>query len=86
MSDFFERLDTLLKANKTTQTALADSLGIRRANFADWKKNGNLPSADVAVKIAQSLGTTVEYLVTGETSNPAEKELAELKEKLKDLL
>ena len=27
---------------------------------------GQIPSADVAVKIAQALGVTVEYLVTGE--------------------
>ena len=65
MSDFFERLDDLLKANHITQTYLADSLKIRRANFSDWRKNGNLPSADIAVKIAQALNTTVEYLVTG---------------------
>jgi transcriptional regulator with XRE-family HTH domain len=31
---------------------------------------GYMPSADVAVKIANALGVSVEYLVTGEENNP----------------
>lgn len=65
METFAERLERLLKDSHITQASLADALGMRRATISDWKKNGSYPSADVAVKIADILGTTVEYLVAG---------------------
>lgn len=66
MESFTERLERLLKTSHMTQAFLADSIGLRRTTISDWKKNGSYPSADVAVKIAGVLGTSVEYLVTGE--------------------
>lgn len=65
MESFIERLERLLKNSHMTQAYLADSVGLRRTTISDWKKNGSYPSADVAVKIADILGTTVEYLVAG---------------------
>lgn len=85
MELFAERLERLIKERKLTQVAVADSVGIRRPTISDWKKNGSYPTADVAVKIAKLLNVSVEYLVTGEDTNPLAQENALLKEKLKKI-
>jgi transcriptional regulator with XRE-family HTH domain len=50
---------------------LATATGISRHtldNYLNTRKR--MPTADVAVKIAQALGVSVEYLVTGEENEP----------------
>jgi len=64
--NFIERLEYLLKKNKITQAQLSDKIGLRRATISDWKKNGNYPSADDAVKIAKILDVSTDWLITGE--------------------
>lgn len=64
---FYERLDSLLQEKRITKTALADALDIRRQIFAEWKKNGNSPKSDLAQKIANFLGVSVDYLLIGIT-------------------
>lgn len=86
METFIERLERLIKESHTTQAALADSIGLRRTTISDWKRNGSYPSADVAVRIAERLNTSVEYLVTGTEKNTAAVELKALKEKLAGLI
>ena len=54
------------------------------------KENSSIPSADKAVRIAQTLGVTVEYLVTGknppkEVYDTVDTELQLLKQSLKKL-
>jgi transcriptional regulator with XRE-family HTH domain len=63
--DFGERLEILLKNKGITQKSLAEQLSIRRPLISEWKKNGSYPYADVAVRMANVLGTTVEYLIAG---------------------
>ena len=51
----------------------AAKCGISKNTLGNYLTGHNsVPSADNAVRIAQSLGVTVEYLVTGNTSNKAE--------------
>lgn len=66
MSIFIEQVDKLLSENGKTKIELARYAGISTQSFYDWKNRNTVPSADVAVKIARFLGTSVEYLVTGE--------------------
>lgn len=48
---------------------LAEKTGINQASLSNYlRENSSIPSADVAVKIAQALNVTVEYLVTGQNS------------------
>lgn len=48
---------------------LAEQTGINQASLSNYlRENSSIPSADVAVKIAQALNVTVEYLVTGKNS------------------
>jgi SOS-response transcriptional repressor LexA len=63
--DFSERLEILIKAKNTSQKAMAEYLGIRRPSISDWKNLGTIPGADTAIKLAQFLGVSVEYLITG---------------------
>ena len=53
---------------------LAAKTGInKRAIDTYVRTNSSMPPADTAVKIAQALGVTVEYLVTGEEPAPSAK-------------
>lgn len=86
MELFAERLERLIKEKKLTQTAVADSVGIRRPTISDWKKNGSYPTADVAVKIAKLLDVSTEYLITGQDDNPYIEENRLLKEKIQKVI
>jgi len=39
---------------------------VRQSTLSTWRVKNTFPRADMAVKIARSLSTTVEFLVTGE--------------------
>ena len=70
---FSERLDALIKERKTTQKALAEYAGVRYSSISDWKKDGSFPRADIAVKMAEYLNTSVEYLITGKEPENSKK-------------
>ena len=63
--DFYERVKNLVKNKNLSLLPLLSSLGIEYEKYRGQKRFNNLPRADEAVKIAQALNTTVEYLVTG---------------------
>ena len=80
MSSFNDRIDELLKLNKKTKVELAQYANISTQSFHDWKKRGTIPAADIALKIAEFLNTTVEYLVKGVNTNPLADENQKLYE------
>jgi transcriptional regulator with XRE-family HTH domain len=52
------------------QKELAHKAGISLPSLESYlRENSSIPSADKAVKIAQALGVTVEYLVNGDNSS-----------------
>lgn len=63
--NFWERLQSLLIEKKINSKQLGIAIGVQGASITGWK-NGSYPRADTAVKIAQFLGTSVEFLMTGE--------------------
>lgn len=69
MSDFWQRVDEELDFIGKNRTYLANKCGFSLANIGKGIKLGSAPSADTAVKIANVLGVSVEYLVLG--SNPS---------------
>jgi hypothetical protein len=89
---FFDRVKAKVKLKKTTikgllLTAFGGEISIDTYN--GWKKRKDLPGANHVVKIAQTLGTTVEYLVTGEEIkvpglSPEAFEIARAADKLND--
>ena len=76
---FSERLDSLMQEQNVQKNTLAQLVNISTQTFYDWKKKGTVPSADVAVKIASFLGTTVEYLITGKETDSFKEKYENLK-------
>ena len=66
--NFWERVNDLLEKNDINKKTLAACAGFDASNITKGIKNNNIPSAETAVKIAEKLGVSVEYLVTGKDS------------------
>ncbi|MCQ2086528.1 MAG: hypothetical protein MJZ37_00430 [Bacilli bacterium] len=62
---FYERVKELLKQKNLTLVDTLKKLDINLDAYKSCKRYGNLPRADEVFLLAQELGTTVEYLVTG---------------------
>ena len=80
--DFFDRIKELAKKNTTlTLRAFIESLGLNYETYYSGKRRDNLPRADEALKIAQALGVSVEYLITGKhpETNAADEALEKIK-------
>jgi len=68
---FKENLKSELSYKNILVKELAVLTGISKNTLDNYLNvRGYMPPADVAVKIAQALEVTVEYLVTGEEKNP----------------
>ena len=63
---FYERFHEICKKRGTTATAIVKDLGLSSGNMTNWK-NGRKPKTEVAIKIAQRLEVSVEYLMGEET-------------------
>lgn len=83
---FWNRVKQLIKSNNTTQRGLSETIGLSARTLEIKIGRKSAPDVFEAYKIAQALGVSVEYLVTGSDTNPAEQELKELKERLKNLV
>ncbi|MCQ2611705.1 MAG: helix-turn-helix domain-containing protein [Treponema sp.] len=68
-SNFWQRVDFLLEKNGLSRKELAANAKFDVSNIGKGIKEGNIPAADTAVRIAKFLNTTVEYLVTGSYSD-----------------
>lgn len=62
---FHGRLERLLKQNNLQQKDLAKMCGMSNNGISTWKATGSFPRADVAVKIADILNVSTDYLITG---------------------
>ena len=71
---FMDRVESLLKEKKLTQKELAEDLNLRRPTLSDWKKNGAVPAGDICIRIAEYLGVSVEWLVTGKENGLTSEE------------
>ena len=64
---FKENLKAELAYKDILIKELAVLSGVNRRTIDNYlRENGSVPSADAAVRIANALGVTVEYLITGE--------------------
>lgn len=68
--DFSERLKNLRKTKKIKQSELAEILNVGRSTVSMWETGMNIPSIDVADKIADLFGVSVDYLL-GRTNKPS---------------
>lgn len=51
---------------------MARAADVSNMTLSDWKRGKTTPKTDTMQKIANYLGTTVEYLLTGEEKSPNE--------------
>ena len=65
MNAFYEKVEKLCRENGMSISALCRSLKISTTNASNWK-NGRLPKMDIAVKVADALGVSVDYLLGGD--------------------
>lgn len=65
MSDVVDRIDALLAQRNETRNNLRD-LGILHQTISQWSTKNRMPRADDLHKIADYLGVSMEYLLTGE--------------------
>ncbi|MEL3899715.1 MAG: helix-turn-helix transcriptional regulator [Treponema phagedenis] len=84
-SFFYERIKTLVKSQqKVTLQAFIEEVGINYNSYTSARQYGNILRGDECVKIAQALNVSVEYLVTGQTTENAQK-LQKIKNALLEL-
>lgn len=62
---FWSRFEKALEDNNITASELSRTLGVASSVIYAWKMRDSIPRADIAVKVAEALNTTVEYLING---------------------
>ena len=65
LSSFKDRLIEEIEYHGISKTDFAEKVGISLGTLNMYLYRNSIPSADIAVKLAKVLNTTVEYLVTG---------------------
>lgn len=81
-TEFWIRVNALIKSRKTKQQSVAEVCGISYQTFRGWVTRQSFPDALQVFRIAKSLDTTVEYLMTGSDTSPLAAENATLKDKI----
>lgn len=70
MSTLTDRIDSLLTERNLRRADLCRAINISDSTIRTWITRGACPSAELALKVAQFFGVSVEYLLTG--VNPGE--------------
>ncbi|MGP1458157.1 MAG: helix-turn-helix domain-containing protein [Treponema sp.] len=83
--NFKDRLREEIEYKGLLVKEISSQVGISNSTFLSYiDSRAVLPNVETAVKIAQALGVTVEYLVTG-SDTVLEAQYADLKEIIRDL-
>ena len=82
---FWTRLKERIKSEKTTQEWVATKIGVSHRTFRGWLSREIMPNADQVIAIARLLGTTPEFLVTGQDPEGTSPELRAIVNKIKRL-
>lgn len=82
---FWQNVNNIIKQQNKTQKSVSLECGFSERRIQNLSSSGRLPDVEEAFKIAQALGTSVEFLVTGEESRPDIRELQELRTKYEAL-
>lgn len=85
--NFKERLREEIEYKGLLIKEISALAGVNNNTFLSYiDARGSLPNVETAVKIAKVLGVSVEYLVTGENSEPAnDSKYTEIQEIINDL-
>ena len=90
---FWERFSQISKSRNVTQVSLCAELEIDLQQLRNKKSNGAFPTLEQLVKISNYFGVSINYMLTGSTTNEFENSLlSELEtyrtkfEKLKEII
>jgi transcriptional regulator with XRE-family HTH domain len=72
-ASFWERTNALIKLKRTTQRVLSKECGFTERRIETLVSTGRLPDAVEVFLIAQALGTSVEFLVSGKEPENSQK-------------
>lgn len=67
---YYSRLKKLLKDSNKTVKSMLETVDMPLSHYDSLVRYDNAPRADMAVKIADYLDTSVEYMVTGKSKEP----------------
>ncbi|MBR4081690.1 MAG: helix-turn-helix transcriptional regulator [Clostridia bacterium] len=82
-----ENIAALRKKAGMTQQSLADALYVTRQTISKWEKNLSVPDADVLVRLADALDTTVQTLLgQAEEATAAPSDVAAALSRINDQL
>ena len=68
--DFWNRVD---KKKKCSSKELADKVGMNYSSMLTMRSRCNLPNIEMIIKFSKELGTSIDWLLTGYTSNVSEE-------------
>ena len=71
---FADRVTALRQQNALTASDLAKLANVTPAAVWNWEKNGITPRPATVSTLANKLGVTPEFLLTGETATPMQRE------------
>lgn len=82
-----DRIQTLRKKAGLTQIELAERIGVSKSQFIRYESKNVQPPADTLNTLADVLGTSVDYLISGDKSEKAKTSLknAELLQRFKEI-
>lgn len=76
--EFVDRINQLFSKTGGRKSDFYEACGFASNSLTNWAARNTIPSADVALKIAKYLNTSVEYLVTGEAPDSVPEDIIEL--------
>jgi len=87
MDSLGTRIQELRKLNKLTQVELAQKIGVSKSQINRYENKEVQPPADILNKIADLFGTSVDFLINGQSEEKAKASLknAELLKQFKQI-
>lgn len=81
LDNFGSRLEQCMKQSGYTNKILTEEIQLSKNAIGNYKSN-NVPNAMILLKLSQKLGVSMEYLLTGETTE--QRKLSENEKELID--
>ena len=75
-----KRITEVCEKKRIVKKTVSEALGLPDNCFSNWASRGTVPAADICLRIADYLGVSVEWLVTGKESGLTSEEKTLLKQ------
>jgi len=82
-----DRIQILRKQKELTQVELAGKIGVSKSQFIRYESKNVQPPANIMNKLADALGTSVDFLISGDKTEKAKTSLknSELLQRFKEM-